>query len=151
MPSLGLCVSCGNRAAEYRRGRNARGTACLGYVVPRPLRVALVVDGTPAWRMIEGQNSSEPLARAHRARLEMHGRQPGRAVWNAEAARLKYRDDASRVLLELQDGDDLHFVAVDHLHPGEVPAPALAPTVELPAEALAIWLRVIGEVGELAQ
>lgn len=151
MPSLGLCVSCGNRAAEYRRGRNARGTACLGYVVPRPRRVGVVVDGAPAWRMIEGQNNSEPLARARRARLEMHGRQPGRTVWNAEAARFEYRDDAGRVLLELQDGEDLHFIAVDRLHSGETPAPVLAPTIELSAELLATWLQVSGEVGDLLE
>lgn len=149
MPSVWLCVSCGNRAAEYRRGRNAKGTACSRYVVPRPRRVGVVVDGAPTWRMIEGQNAAEPLARARRAGLQMHSHLPGRAVWNDEAARFEYRDDAGGVLLELQDGDDLHFVAVDRLHPGETPAPVLAPAIELSAGLLATWLQVSGEVGEL--
>ncbi len=107
------------------------------------------MDGAPAWRLIEGQSAAEPLARARRARLEMHGRQPGRAVWNAEAARFEYRDDAGRVLLELQDGDDLHFVAVDHLPPGEVPAPVLAPIFELSATLLPTWLQVSREIEDL--
>ena len=149
MPTVGLCVSCGNRFAEYRRGRNAKGTACSRYVPPRLRRVGIVVDGAPAWRMLEGQNPTEPLARARRAALEMHGRQPGRAVWSTEAARFEYRDEAGRVLLELQVGDEIHYLAVDRLHPGEVPAPVLAPTFELPADVLATWLRVSGEVGEL--
>ncbi len=141
----GICVSCANRASEYRRGRNSKGTAPATYVPPRPRRIGVMVDGAPAWRLFEGQNSAEPLARARRLGLEMHSAAPGQASWNAERGAFEYVDELGRVLVELEVDGELHFIPVDQTRDGEVPVQVVARTTELSADLLAMWLRLSGE------
>lgn len=148
--SSGLCVSCANRAAEFRRGRNAKGSMPITYVVPRPRRVGVVVDGMRTWRTFDGQNLEEPLARARRQGLEMHSDAPGRTRWNRQRHAFEYVDDAGRVLVELEVDGEMHFIGVDRRRPGEVPVQVIAPAIEFSAELLATWLRVSGEGDTLA-
>ena len=144
-----LCVSCFNREAEWRRGRNARGTRPVTYV---PIRAHLVgvigPDGRPVWGLFEGQHQPEAMARACRAGEVLTMHQPGDPVWNPGRQAFEYRDAEGRVLLALIDGDRLTYIAVDRLHPGEQPAPVTMPTILLPPEAAPEVLAAMGvEVG----
>ncbi len=143
--SSGLCVSCANRAAEYRRGRNAKGSTPITYVAPRPRRIGVVVDGMRTWRDFDGQNPAEPLARARRQGLVMHAEAPGKTRWNRLRHAFEYIDDAGRVLVELEVDGEVHFIGVDQLRAGEVSVRVMAPTLEFSGELFALWLRISGE------
>lgn len=140
-----LCPSCSNREVEWRRGANGRGTAPILYRPLRPWRVGVVDrDGRVGWQKFSGQNFGEALARAVRAGYRLQDDRPGEPTWNASAGRFEYRDDAGRVLLELEVDGRVEFVAVDHLRVGEVPAsvtmPPMLATPEEAAELLPVWL-----------
>ncbi len=149
LPSSALCPSCYNRELEYRKGRNARGTACSTYVRPIKRRVGITKDGKPTWEFMLGQNATEPLARARRQGLEMHSERPGTTHWNPERQAFEYRDPQGRVLVELLVDGVLHFIGVDQLRHGEVPAPVLEPVCEMSAIELAVWLDRTSESAQL--
>jgi len=132
-----LCPSCSNREVEWRRGANGRGTAPIQYRPPRPWRVGVVErDGRVGWRKFRGQNFGEALARAVRAGYRLHDGRPGAPERNATARRFEYRDEAGRVLLELEVDGRVEFVAVERLHDGEVPAAVqMSLMLASPAEA----------------
>lgn len=140
-----LCPSCSNREVEWRRGANGKGTLPITFRPIRPWRVGVVEhDGRQGWRRFSGQNFGEALVRAVRAGYRLHDAHPGASTWNMNAGRFEYRDNAGRVLLELEDGGRVEFVAVDSLHDGEVPAPVtMSPFLVSPAgaeELLPLWL-----------
>ena len=149
LPSSGLCVSCHNRWLEFRKGRNARGTACLNYIPPTERRVGIVKDGQPAWCVLPGQNATEPLARARRLGLEMHSERPGTTHWSPERQTFEYHDAHGRVLVELEVDGVLHFIGVDQLRADEVPAPVFGAAYEMQATELAVWLTLTGESNPL--
>lgn len=143
-----ICVSASNREREWRRGRNARGTAPADFIPLVPRRVGVLIDGTPAYRLLRGcQNCKEPLARAIRFMpgVRFHGERPGVPTWNPERKAFEYLDPQGRVLLELLMDGVLHYIAVERLHPGETPAAVRQDTLVLPVEVAAAWLALAGE------
>lgn len=145
-----LCVSCWNREREHLIGRNAKGNVPAAFKPVTPRRVGVMgEDGTPEWRIFPGQNPAEPIARAARQALPMHGQHPARTHWNEQAQRWEYRDSADRTLLVIEDGGQLHYVSVDELHDGEQPAPVTAPTPSLTPELGLLWFGMTSEGQEL--
>lgn len=145
-----ICPSCFNRAAEAKRGYNARGNPLRDYVDPHPHRVGVLSsDGSQGWRLFDGQHFAESMARAVRAGLRLSDKQPGRSVWNAERQQFEYRDERGRVLLELEIGGHIEYLAVDRLHPGDVPAPVTMPALLMPPALVVLWLEISGEGDEL--
>lgn len=142
LPSRGLCVSCSNREAEWRRGRNAKGAAPIEYVPPILRRVGVVMDGRPVWRMLESQSATEPLARARRAALVMHAEQPGAVCWCPERQAFEYRDKSNRPLAARLTGDRLTYAPAE-LH--ERPTPVTDSGIAMPPEGLQAWLALSGE------
>lgn len=141
-----ICPSCFNRAAEARRGYNARGNPLRDYIEPRPRRVGVFSsDGTPGWRLFDGQHQQEAMARATRAGLRLSPAQPGRTHWNAERQAFEYCDEAGRVLIELEIDGRMEYVGVDRLHQGEQPAAVTMPTLLMTPDEAAEWLTVSGE------
>lgn len=141
-----LCVSCLNREAEHRRGRNARGNPLRDYTAPVPRRVSVVEpDGRHTWRMFEGANQAEAIARASRAGLKLHGDQPGRTRWNIKSGRFEYADAEGRTLLAIEIDGRIEFVPVLGLHPGEEPAEVVAPVIRLTADDAQVWLGLLDE------
>lgn len=145
-----LSVGASNRQAEWRRGRNAKGSAPSWFVPLTSRRVGVVIDGTPAYRMIdETQNCQEPLARTIRfiPGARFHGERPGTPTWNADRHAFEYRDAMGGVLLELQLDNVLHYIAVpiSSLRQGETPAPVHRDTLVWPVEVAATWLALAGE------
>lgn len=141
-----ICPSCFNRFREFLKGRNGRGSAPVNYRPPVPLRVGVIGDdGAPMWRLFGGQRQAEAMARATRSGLRLSPEQPGRTHWNVGAQRFEYRDEAGRVLLEMEVGDLIEYVAVDRLHPGEQPATVRMPTLLLTPSEATEWLAVSGE------
>lgn len=142
-----ICVSCWNRQREWTLGRNARGTEPKTFVPLQSRRVGIVVDGERCYRLVvQTQNDAEPLARCIREMPEgiaFHDEPPGVATWNKQALCFEYRDrvDPSRVLLELKDGNRLHFVSVkaNSLRQGEVAAIPRMPTVRMSVHTAAVW------------
>ncbi len=142
-----ICVSCWNRQREWKLGRDARGKAPKTYVPLRARRVGIIVNGEPGYRLVaETQNDAEALARCVREMpdgLAFHDEHPGVAAWNKQALCFEYRDrvDPSRVLLELKDGNRLHFVSVkaSSLRQGEVAAIPSMPTVRMSVNTAAVW------------
>lgn len=56
-----LCVSASNREQEWRRGRNAKGSAPATFLPLTARRIGVLVDGGPAYRMVKDtQNCQEP-------------------------------------------------------------------------------------------
>lgn len=144
-----ICISCFNRAAEAKRGYNARGSPLRDYIEPRPRLIGVLdKDGRPTWQAFEGQTYTEGLARAIRSGRNIHSQQPGRAVWSAEAGRFQYVDEAGRVLLALEIDGRVEYVGVDRLHVGEEPAPVLWSGFEISAEAGREWFDLSGEAEE---
>lgn len=150
-----ICVSCWNREAEYRRGRNAKGTPPKTYVPATPRRVSILVDGTPCWRMVIGQTAREPIARAIRLTegVQFHDDHPGEPHWNAKAKRWEYlsREHRGHVLLELEERDgslSYHPAKPDSLRPGEVLATVRAPTTLMCAGLAAEWFTATQEHGD---
>lgn len=142
-----LCVSASNREAEWRRGRNAKGRAPSTFIPLTSRRIGVLIDGKPAYRMIdETQNCQEPLARAIRFTpgVRFHGQRPGTPTWNVDRGAFKYRDAHGCVLLELEDGGALHYIAADRLYQGETPAPVHQDTLVWPVEVAATWLALAG-------
>lgn len=141
-----ICPSCFNRAAEAKRGYNARGNPLRDYVEPRPRRVGVLGnDGKPGWRLFDGQHFAESMARTVRAGLRLTDAQPGRSVWNAERQQFKYVDQDGHVLIALEMDGRLEYIAVDRLHAGEESAPDKMPTQMLTPEETALWLEISGE------
>lgn len=146
----GLCISCWNRQREWKIGRDRRGLAPKTYLPPRPRRVGIVVDGEPCYRVVaQTQNDAEPLARCIREipdGLAFHDEQPGIATWNKLTQSFEYRDrlDPSSVLLELKDGNRLHFVSVkaNSLRQGEVAAIPSMPTARMSVHTAAVWFHL---------
>lgn len=85
------------------------------------------------------------MARATRAGLRLSPAQPGRTHWNAERQAFEYRDQAGRVLIELEIDGSMEYLAVDRLHAGEEPAPVKMPPQMLTPEEAALWLEISGE------
>lgn len=81
----------------------------------------------------------------------MHTERPGLTDWNSERQEFEYRDRQGRVLVELLVDDELYFVAVDQLRPGEVPAPVREPVGEMSAIELATWLTLTIEDSSLIE
>lgn len=141
-----LCPSCWNRGAEWRKGRNARGNVPIDYVPPVPRRVGIVGDdGATAWVLFDGQHFPEAMARATRAGLRLSQEQPGRTHWNSSTKQFEYRDEAGRVLLDMEVDGQIEYIAVDQLHPGEQAAQVTMPTMLLMPDDAAVWLAVSGE------
>lgn len=146
MVSNEICPSCANRFYEFLKGRNGRGSAPVNYKPPVPRRVGIAGDdGAPAWRLFDGQHIAESMARATRAGLRLSDAQPGRTHWNAERKAFEYRDEAGRVLIELEIDGHIEYLGVPELHPGEVPAPVTMPTLMLQPEEAALWLEISDE------
>ncbi len=145
-----ICPSCFNRAAEAKRGYNARGNPLRDYIEPRPRRVGVLTsNGGQGWRLFVGQHEQEAMARATRAGLRLTDAQPGRSVWNAERQQFKYVDQDGHVLIALEIDGRLEYIAVDQLHPDEQPAAVTMPTQMLTPEEAALWLQISGEGDEL--
>lgn len=141
-----ICPSCWNRAAEWRKGRNARGNIPATYVPPVPRRVGICgEDGRPAWTSFVGQNIAESMARAVRAGLRLNDAQPGRTVWNVERQQFEYVDQDGHVLIALEIDGRLEYFSVDQLHPGEQPAAVTMPTPLMMPDEAALWLEISGE------
>lgn len=130
------CVSCFNRLAEFKRGRNARGTVPKNFkpVVPRLLSVVGKKGGHEFVRVI-GQTINESAVRATRAGKILHDQQrlPFDIAWNKDEQRFEYRQDGLAVL-ELEVDGKIEFIAVDKLHPGEVPAVPVLPILFMTAD-----------------
>lgn len=141
-----ICPSCFNRAAEAKRGYNARGNPLRDYVEPCPRRVGVLSsDGSQGWRLFVGQHCQEAMARAIRAGLRLSPAQPGSTHWNAERQAFEYRDEAGRVLIELEIDGKVEYVAVDRLHANEEPAPVKMPTLLMTPDEAALWFEISGE------
>lgn len=84
--ATGLCVSCHNRALEWRRGRNAKGQHPAAFTVPIDRLVATqLAGGAIAHRLVQSQHDQEALRRALAdlpagARVSAPQRQ--RTAWN---------------------------------------------------------------------
>lgn len=77
--SSGICISCFNRAAEAKRGYNARGNPLRDYIEPRPRLVGVLDNaGRATWQTFDGQTLTESLARAVRGGHKIHANRPGR-------------------------------------------------------------------------
>lgn len=95
-----LCVSCFNRAAEWRRGRNAKGTPVVRYRPPHSFPMAVrCSDGVIEHRRVEALHGVEAACLASRslgegetlvadADADAEAR-PGTSAWNAEAQRFE--------------------------------------------------------------
>lgn len=139
--STSLCISCHNREGEVKRGYNARGNVPVEYVQARPRLVGVIdKDGRPAWQTFDGRTFSESLARAVRARHQIHDNRPGRTRWNEEARHFEYMDEQGHLLLQLEVDGIVEFVAVPSLHPGEQPAPVVWPGFEMSPAEVKDWL-----------
>ena len=150
IPLSGLCVSCHNRQAEARKGRNARGKFPVTFQPATPRRVGIVeADGRHTWRVFEGVTNEEAIARAVRAGHRTHGRAPGRATWHADLQQFVYRDDDCRTLLGIEVDGVIEFIPVSSLHAGEQPAAVTIPTLAFSAEFAREWLDVSGEADDL--
>ncbi len=145
-----LCPSCWNRAAEAKRGYNARGNPLRNYIVPSPRRVGVVgQDGTPAWVLFDGQHFPESMALAARTGLRLNDAQPGRSVWNPCRQAFEYRNSNSHLLIEMKIEGRIEYVGVERLHPGEAPAQVTIPTLLMDPEAAETWLTVSGDSDSL--
>ena len=142
-----LCPSCWNRQAEFVRGRNAKGRVPLMYVPPIPWRVGVVqADGSSGYAVGMGQNALEPVASLIRfnSGVKFHAGQPGPSRWNAVREQFEYHDQTGRVLIELELDGELHFVAVDEVRPGEVPARVVGAVQMMPSAVVAKWVGLTG-------
>lgn len=141
-----ICVSCSNRAAEAKRGYNARGNPLRDYIDPRPRLVGVLDNaGRPTWKTFEGQAHSESLARAIRAGNKIHSLQPGSTRWNAEAQRFEYVDKRGYTLLALEVDGVVEYIGVPKLHHGESPAPVTWAGFGMTAEETKTWLDLTSE------
>lgn len=141
-----ICPSCFNRAAEAKRGYNARGNPLRDYIEPRPRRVGVLTsNGGQGWRLFVGQHEQEAMARATRAGLRLTDAQPGRTYWSAERQAFEYRDEADRLLIELEIDGRVEYVGVEQLHQGEQPAAVTMPTLLMTPDEAVEWLTLSGE------
>lgn len=144
-----LCIGCYNRAAEAKRGYNARGNPMRDYIMPRPRLVGVIEPaGRSAWRAFEGQTHTESLVRASRAGHKIHASRPGRTYWNAEAQRFEYVDEHGHTMLALEVDGVVEYIGVSSLHQGEEPAPVVWTGMGMMREEAKIWLDLSGEAGE---
>lgn len=147
-PAAVLCVSCFNREAEHRRGRDAKGKPPVNYIEPTDRLVGVLVDGQPTWRMVRGQNHAEPIARTIRASdgaARFHGLLPGTSTWSDEREQFEYRTPDGEVLLEVRYGNEIGYLPVDPgtLRWGEHPATPMMPTQVSGVGFVAEWLAQI--------
>ncbi len=141
-----ICPSCFNRFREFLKGRNGRGSVPVNYRPPVPRRVGVLgADDVPAWALFDGQHHQEAMARATRAGLLLSPAQPGCTHWNAERQAFEYRDEAGRVLIELEIDGRVEYVGVEQLHQGEQPAAVTMPTLLMTPDEAAEWLTLSGE------
>lgn len=144
------CPSCWNRAAEWRKQKNSRGNFPVTYIPAKPHRVGVLDnDGKPGWRLFDGQHHAESMALATRAGLRLSPAQPGSTHWNAGRQAFEYRDEAGRVLIDLEIDGRVEYVGVEQLHQGEQPAAVTMRTQLLTPDEAALWLEISGEGDEL--
>lgn len=144
-----ICVSCSNRAAEAKRGFNARGNPLRDYIEPRPRLVGVLDNaGRPTWKTFDGQKLTESLARAVRGGHKIHAYRPGRTRWNAEAKRFEYVDEHGHTLLEIDVDGVVEYIGVPNLHQGEEPAPVIWGGMGMMPEEAQTWLDLSGEADD---
>lgn len=149
-PAAVLCVSCFNREAEHRRGRDAKGKPPVNYIEPTNRLVGVLVDGEPTWRLVRGQNHAEPIARTIRASegaARFHSQQPGISVWSEKREQFEYRTATGEVLLEVRYGEEISYLPVDPetLRWGEHPVTPKMPTQVSGVSFVATWLTQIDD------
>lgn len=150
-----LCVSCFNRTAEWRAGRNSKGKAPAHFA---PLNFFTVATETPAGDVvhhaIEARHAAEAVGVVASQRLpegtHLSAARPGDTQWSAQQGRLVIacRACGHAGLLERTWRGALrhHCPACQGAAsgPGWALAHPRAPVILLPAVVLAVWLNVTG-------
>ncbi|MET4489453.1 hypothetical protein ABIA94_005039 [Bradyrhizobium sp. LA7.1] len=90
-----VCVSCFNREAEWRKGRNGRGTPPARFTPLRPVEVAIQrQSGAIERHLLEARDEAEAVARIAHVLPEgvrlIDTPRPGRTAWNAATGTFEY-------------------------------------------------------------
>jgi phage FluMu protein Com len=150
----GICISCYNREAEWRRGRNAKGFPPANFPPLLPFSVATEAkDGAITYRHVEARQLAEAVGVVAHARLRrlpegtcLSEQRPGPSAWSADEARfvVKCPSCGHAGLLERTQGNTLHYHCPicqgPATGPGWALAGACAPTMLLDAGGLVAWL-----------
>jgi hypothetical protein len=155
----GICVSCAAREAEWRKGRNSKGTPPIRFVPLHEVEIAeRAPDGRVRRRLVLALDMAEALGRVVRdlpqgARVVTGER--CHTAWNHDTGRFHHVCEhcgAAGLVLERRRGDVLerHYWCCggDPVGRGWDVAQVRQRVVSMPPEALADWLSARSELAD---